>query len=115
LPNYITFWGFLSPLLPVSPSPSQVNIPNNIFLIRYLTTYITYDIFTVCTKKKERLSCFAVPDAVMSGFLAILKKNLTSAPILNAIVLTGKNHVRASKRRWFEMSQLWEMGVNRCE
>jgi len=85
-------------LTPCIPLSLAVNIPNNILLIIYLTTYINYDISTVCIKKKERLSCFGVPDAVMSGFLEILKKNLTSAPILNAIVHTGKNRVRASKR-----------------
>jgi hypothetical protein len=66
--------------------------------MRYLTTYIAYGILTICIKKKERLQCFGVHDAVMSGFPAIPGKNRKCVPIPNATALIGKNPVRVSKR-----------------
>jgi hypothetical protein len=63
-----------------------------------LTRYVSYGISLICIKEKERLLYSVVLDAVMSGFPIILTKNHECAPILNAIALTGKNPVRASKR-----------------
>ena len=75
-----------------------VNTPDNIFIVKHLTTYILYDILEVCIERKERLQCSIVPDVVMNGFPVILTKNHEFAPTLSAIALTGKNPVRASKR-----------------
>jgi hypothetical protein len=71
-----------------------------------------YDILVICIKKKERLLCSIVPDAVMSGFPVILTKNHECVPILSAIALIGRNPVRESKRRWSEMSEPLRMDVN---
>jgi hypothetical protein len=88
-----------------------VNTPNNIFLINFLTTYIHYDILSICIKKKGRLSYSVALAVVMYGFPRTLTKNQKYALILNAIVLTGKNPVRVSKRGWSESNLIQAMDV----
>jgi hypothetical protein len=85
--------------------------PSNILLIRYFTTYMLYDIFLICIKRKGKLQCSVVPDAVMSGFPAIPTKNQGFAPILNATVLTGRNLAKESKRGWSKRLGVMAMSV----
>lgn len=90
-----------------------VNTPRNIFLIRYLTTHIYSDILEVCIRLKKMYGYSVAPDADMSGFPAIPKKNQRF--VLNVIALTGKNHVRASKRGYSKVRQFRALGVDFCE
>ena len=74
-------------------------ILDNLFIMRYLTTYIYNDILAIChIKRRKRLQSLIVPDAGTNGILVTLKKNQRFA--LNAIALIGKNPVKKSKREW---------------
>jgi len=91
-----------------------VNTLSNIFLRICLTTYIWYDILGVCIKRRKKLQCSVVPDAIMSGFPVILIKNHECVPILNATAHIGKNPVIESKRGWSKEQGVRAMSVGSC-
>ena len=75
-----------------------VNTHSNIFLIKYLTTYINSDILEVCINRRRMYGYFTVCDVDMNGFLVTPIRNHVCAPTRNVTALIGKNPVRRSKR-----------------
>jgi hypothetical protein len=61
------------------------------------------DILVICIRERGKSQYSVAPDAAMSGFPRIRIKNQKCAPIQNVIAPIGKNRVKLSKRKWFEI------------
>jgi len=73
-------------------------ILDNLFIMRYLTTYIYNDILAIChIKRRKRLQSLIVPDAGTNGILVTLKKNQRFVQVATAH--TGRNRGKETRTR----------------